>query len=193
MLDVRSVGAAITRNSYVKWGLAIVLACGVSFLAGRMTAPGTVTTTEVTKTQEKTSEVNKTANKKTSETKENRDVTTTTTEKINPDGSKEIQTVTVDKTKVDTGSTESSKTSTAKTSEKTTTKTETTVVDNGKKWHLSLLAGVTTDEAYRAVTELSRPTIKYGGSVEYKVLGDISIGGFGLSDKTFGVSVGVSL
>ena len=192
-MDFQTVKTAILGNSYVKWGGIALIACVASFLAGRMTTPEKITTVEVVKIQEKIVEVEKISTKKDTAAKENRDVTTTTKEKVNPDGSKETETVTVDKTKVDTSTSEASNKDTTKTTDKTSETSKTTIVENTRKWHLSIMAGTTPGYVKDAILYQGNPSITYGGIVEYKVIGDVYVGGFGLSDKTFGLTVGVSL
>jgi hypothetical protein len=192
-MDFQSVKSAILGNSYVKWGLIAVVACGASFLAGRMSTPEKVTTIEVVKWKEKIVEVEKIVTKKDTSTKEDRDITTTTKEKVNPDGSKEVETVVVDKTKTDNTTSEATTKDTSKTSDKSSETSKTKIVENTRKWHLSVLAGTTPGSLKDAVLYQANPSNKYGGHVEYKVIGDIYVGGFGFSDKSFGVSVGISL
>lgn len=85
----------------------------------------------------------------------------------------------VTRTEVNTKTTERSKTDESREQEKTKT------VQRGASMNLSLLAGKRLDD-------LSQPPV-YGVAVSRAVLGPISLGLWGLTDKTVGVSLGVQL
>ena len=182
-----------TNNPYVTWGVAICVALGISFMAGRMSAPEKVTTQEIVKTDTKTSTNESIDTKKVDTTAKKVDTVTTTTETVKPDGTKVIQTVVVDKTVENTGSTEVTDDNKKTAAETQTSKTDTKIVDNGKKWHLSVMAGTSPTAMYDATTQWAKPAMSYGGSVEYRVIGDIYAGAFGLSSGLFGVSLGLSM
>lgn len=105
---------------------------------------------------------------------------TTTKKKVthivitHPDGTKEETTITEDITK------EKDKTSNTHEDKQETVKEET---KSSSKLTLSALAGVHVS---------SSPDLVYGGMVSKQVLGPISIGLWGLTDKSVGASVGVS-
>lgn len=152
-------------NTKTKAVLAAV-ALAVAFASGRYLTP-TKVVTEI-----KTVEVEK----KTSESDKNKHKETTIIEVAKPDGTKETTTKTVE----DTDSKKSTTDETAKSSDQTKE-----VTREGSRLSISALAG--TD-----VTNWAAGPI-YGAHVSKDLLGPISIGVWGLTNKTGGISIGLSL
>lgn len=139
------------------------------------------TTKETTKTEVKTETKDE---KKDVKTKKDKKLKKVKIEKTNPDGSKET-TIT---TTIDTSDKSVTKKDdkTTKTDDNKETSKETKVVErNSSKLNLGFLVG----------DDILNPTIgpSYGGYVNKEVLGPITIGAFGLSSGTCGLSLGLSL
>ena len=107
--------------------------------------------------------------KKQVDTKKDEHKVTTVTETDKPDGTKTIVTQTTDNTGTERTSKDVVK------SDTTTTKTY-----GGAKTSINALAGLS-----------SGATPTYGLAVTRSVLGPITVGAFGLTDRTFGVSLGL--
>ncbi len=79
---------------------------------------------------------------------------------------------------------------TQKTATDTSTKIQessTTTTSNPQpKWHVGAMAGVDIKAALGGKVPMA-----YGGSVDYRVLGPVTVGGFGLTNGTVGLSVGL--
>lgn len=138
----------------------------VAFASGRWLAPTKI------KTEIKTVEVEKKTDN--SKTKINRD--TTQVEITKPDGTKEITT----KTHETTDTADSSTSQTLKSSDQTKE-----VAKDGSKVTLSILAG-----APIRFSDIVQPI--YGGIIMKPILGPITVGIWGLSNSTGGVSLGLS-
>lgn len=69
--------------------------------------------------------------------------------------------------------------------DKKETKSE-TIVNNPKNWNVSLLVSPVANDDIFPTGSLS-----YGVHVQRKILGPISVGAFGLTNRTYGLSVGV--
>jgi hypothetical protein len=149
--------------------VSISVALGIGLVVGRYSLPQKV----VTKVQ--TVEVEK---KTSDEHKLVADRTTTTTQQVKkPDGT--VMTTTVTKNDVQTRDTTDILSVDSKKSD-----TEKTVTYSGSRWSMSVLAG-------KNVSSLSAaPT--YGASVGYRLLGPVTVGGFGLTNGTVGLSLGLS-
>jgi len=104
--------------------------------------------------------------------KKKNDTVTKIIEKINKDGSKTTETVIVDKGTTDT------------TTEKTTDKRTEKVVDYSGKWQAKLLAARQFDGG-------ANSSLIFGAAVERKLFGPLSVGVFGLTNTTIGVSLGM--
>jgi hypothetical protein len=149
--------------------LLILLGAGI----GKYASPEKVVTKTETVTVEK--EVIKYRETNTENTKV--DKVTVITEDISKDGTIHRETVQIDKTQIDKYI--------DKHLDKTKDSKETTVTQtekiNQSLWHVSALASVKQGEI---------PS--YGALVEKRVLGSISVGAFGLTNKTAGVTIGYS-
>lgn len=142
--------------------ISVALLC--SFAAGRYTVPTkTITVTKTVEVEKKTE--NKDSNKHYVVVKHETD---------KPDGTKEITT-----TKTETDTTQTKVTDNTNISQDQSK----TVISGSQKVTLAALAGVQMP---------GTPNIVYGASVTKPVLGPITIGIFGLTNSTFGASVGVS-
>lgn len=156
--------------------LLVVVLTGAAFAAGYYFAP------EKIKVETKLVEVVKKETVIEKEIEKNKHTETTTVEITRPDGTKEKTTTTKEDTT--TGTTVTSNTNKSS----TTTLDETRETSkNGRRYNLSLLAGadVTNDP-------LKAPII-YGGHISTNLIGPISIGVWGLTNKTFGASLGLAL
>ncbi len=159
-------------NNKVIIGVALL----VSFAAGRWAAP------EKVKIETRTVEVEKKDSTVQKEQDRNQHKETTETEVTRPDGTIEKTKKTVDA--IDTHQ-ETDKHDTSDTSKATETEKE--VTRSSGKVTLAVLAGI----KFTSVTAGS--PILYGAQVYRPIVGPIGIGIWGLSDLTFGVSVGLSL
>lgn len=147
------------------WLIAIVVALVAGLAIGRYSLPAKVVT------EVKTVE----AEKKSTQTDRDRKVETTITETKASDGTETKTTKIVDD-------------STTKRQTNTDTKTDTAsrqeTTSKGATLSLSALAGVNPFA--------SIPTMRYGGHISREVLGPVTIGVWGFSDATFGLSVGLN-
>lgn len=156
-----------------------VLLLGIGAAIGRFEGPAKV----VTKTETKvvTQTVVKEVEKKSTENKKN--TVTTITETTKPDGTKTRTIVirnkddikVVDNTKVD-----------EKTNTTSDTKSSTVTTYDRGKWSVEALASVSKPR----LTNLG--TVSYGLEVDRKIIGPISVGVFGLTDQTYGATLGIS-
>lgn len=147
----------------------VILTVG-AFLAGRYSTPEKIRVeTKIVEVEKKT-EDSKTDTDKHKETK-------TVTETA-PDGTTKIITIIVED--------ENKKTEDKKTSDSVTNRDETKeITRNRSKLSISVLGGTNF---------LNPPLVPiYGAHVTYSVLGPITVGAFGLSNLTFGVSIGLNL
>lgn len=145
--------------------IALVVALLTGLAIGRFTLPSKV----ITKTEIKE------VDKNTAQVRQKDNSVTTITEVKKPDG-----TVTTT-TKIDNNiQTNSKNTST----DSKDSKTDKEVTYNTNRWTIQAVA------AFRPFSG-SVPTV-YGGSVSYRLLGPITVGGIGLSDGTVGASLGLS-
>lgn len=154
-------------NLQTKIGIAAAL-LAAAFAFGRWSAPTKI------KTETKIVEVEK----KTEETKkdENKNKKTTTHTKVSPDGTRETTTTTVE--------TDRKSTDRSRTDDKSTTQVITKEVEKSKSYvTISALAGM-------SFKDLTTPF--YGGSLSKPVLGPITLGVWGLTNGTGGVSIGLT-
>ena len=151
-------------------GAGVVL---VSVAVGRFTAP------VKTKIEIKTVEVIKEVKVETKDTKKKDDKTYTKTETIKPDGTKTSVTTIVDKDTTDTRI--DTKTNATTTVSQDSTK-ETT--SRGGRLNLSLLGGMTS---------ITNSTPIWGAHVSKEVLGPMTLGIFGFTNGSGGVSIGINL
>lgn len=143
-----------------------ILALSTTFAFGRFSAPTKVVTeTKLVEVEKKTSE---------SDSERDKHKTTTTTETTKPDGTKETTTTTTEDsaTKKETSSTDD----TSKTSD-----TIKTAENDSGRVNISLLGGLTRD-----------PEPVYGLHVSARVLGPITAGIWGMTNRVYGISVGLS-
>jgi hypothetical protein len=162
----------------IKLLMAAIVLVAVSFMVGRHNAP----VKTVTKVEEKivVKEVIKWKEKKVKD--ENKNKETVIVETVYPDGTIKRETRIIDKGTIKVAVEKEG----SKSSEKTTTvsKEQLQVSDN-KQWNVSVLAG--TDK-------LSYNDLKldYGLHVQKTILGPFSLGAFGLTNGSVGLSVGGS-
>jgi lipopolysaccharide export LptBFGC system permease protein LptF len=158
--------------------VAIALLIGAGF--GRYSLPAKVVTKTETVTVEK--EVIKNTEKTIKDTNKDRELIIIET--IKPDGTKVVEKHYVNRDQIKEDTTKVNVTTDIKkTDEKTST-----VVSNGKNdWNLSAL--VTTSHTE---DDMLKGNVSYGVHVQRRILGPMSIGAFGLTNKTYGISLGVS-
>lgn len=154
----------------------VVVLTIVAFAAGYYFAP------EKIKIETKVVEVEKKETTVDKESSKNKHKEIKTTEVTRPDGTKETTTSVVEDSSA--GSVVSSDTKESSTHSTDTTKE---VEKSGRHINLSLLAGATLSSS------LFNTTPVYGGHISTTLLGPISIGVWGLTDKTFGASLGLAL
>ncbi len=151
---------------------AVGLALLVSFAAGRWLAP------EKIKIEKQIIEVEKKSSNKDTEAERNKRKETIITEKINSDGSKETTTHIVEETSA------SKKAGESNNSESGRAENETKEIERGTaKVTISALAGTTFS---------TETPIVYGGSISKPIFGPITIGAWGLTNKTAGFSLGLT-
>lgn len=143
-----------------------------SFAFGRYLAPTKI------KIEEHTVTVDKSKDSKSVDTDINKHKETVVKEIVRPDGTKETTTTVTEDTVASRDSKE--KSSSDKSTDKTTSKE---ITRSTGRLNISALASVDT-------TQPSTPT--YGVAVTRDVIGPISIGVFGFTNKTFGASLGLS-
>jgi archaellum component FlaD/FlaE len=159
---------SLDKNTVILTGTCTLLA----FAAGWYATPTkTVTVTKTVEVEKKT-ETSKTDQDK----KEHKDVTIV--EVTKPDGSKEKRTEVRDSTET---STQTNKSDTDQRS--TTTEQTKEVTAGGSTLTLSLLGGVYVTSPEETV---------YGGAVTHKFIGPLSLGVFGMSNKTGGLVVSLN-
>lgn len=155
-----------------------LLLLGAAF--GRFTTPEKVRveTKTVTVEVEKKQEQQKTN----TDTDRDRHRETTTTEITKPDGTREVVTHTTDDTKTDRHTDQVKNTDTESTkNESASTMKE--VTRGSSPVTVSALLGVKLS--------LSSPVV-YGAAVSRPILGPVTVGAFGMSDATLGVSLGLT-
>lgn len=163
--------------------IAIAVALILGYAMGRYLTPTKIEIKKEVVTVEK--KVVDTDELKRIELERNKTLRKVITEITKPDGTKEkvtrfTETTTTNKT------TEQEK-KTKELTEKQTKETETKLIENKKNdWSLSALAGPGT-----LSLNLSNNLI-YGGHIQRNILGPISFGAWGLTNKTFGLSLGLS-
>lgn len=158
----------------IKLALFGALALAAAFAVGRYTVP----TKTVTKIEEKIVEKEVIKWKEKEVKNEDKDVETVIVETTYPDGTVKKETRIIDKGKIKVtfeaeGSSESEKS-------KVTSILKSEVKENAN-WNVSLLAGS---------ENLKYNEFIYGVHVQKTVLGPFSVGAFGLTNKTVGLSIG---
>ena len=148
---------------------AVVLAA--VFAAGRVSAPEKVRVeTQIVEVEKKKTDT------KTATDRERHRKTTTVTEKL-PDGTKRTTTTTTDDTQTDRKTDSSTSDVIAKKED-----TSKEIVRGDSKVSLSFLAGL-------KVTDPKTPV--YGACISKPILGPVTVGLWGLDDKTVGASIGL--
>jgi len=156
----------------------LLLAAGV--MVGRYSSPTKVVTKVETKIVEK--EVIKTKETNTRETNKNREYVVIET--ILPDGTKKIERRYINRDEIRE---EGTRTNTA-TSTSSTESRSSTVTESGKAdWNISALATMSHKE-----DDLMKGNFSYGVHIQRRVLGPFSVGVFGITNQTYGLSVGGS-
>lgn len=154
------------------------LLIGVAF--GRYTLPAKI----VTKTETVTVEKEVIKNVETTSKDTNKDRELIVTETVKPDGTKIIEKHYVNKDQIKEDTTKVGTTTDVKSSD-----TKTSIVETNAKndWNISALATKShTDD------DMFKGSLSYGVHVQRRILGPISIGAFGLTNRTAGISIGVS-
>ncbi len=152
-----------------------VIALAVAFAFGRFTTP------VKTVIDQKLVETNQELVKKLAEETKRRHTETVVKEVVRPDGTRETESKTTTDTQTD------KKVDTEKTSEiDRVATTHKEVIQASSKVTISALYGV------RLSGFSSSPPVVYGGSIQRPLLGPVTLGLFGLSDLTFGASLGVA-
>lgn len=146
--------------------LGLVLSLLVGLAIGRYTLPAKIV--ETTKVVE--------VEKKDTKSQQQDNSTTTITQEKHPDGS--VTTVTKIQKNVDT------KTDTKLSDNKDSESSKETTY-NTRNWGLNVIAST------HPLSSL-HPTVTYGGSVTYRLLGPITVGAMFLTDGTVGASLGIS-
>jgi NCAIR mutase (PurE)-related protein len=155
------------NKKYLLAGVGILAA----FAFGRYSAP------EKVKIETKVVEVEKKSENKSTDTDRNKRKETTVTETVYPDGRKETKTEVVETTQTER------KTDTSVVTEREKDAAETKETSRSGKVSLSALTGVD-------VTNLNAPI--FGAHLLTNVLGPVTIGVWGLSNATGGLSLGLS-
>jgi len=155
----------MTTKTKIITGIVIV---ATAFAFGRYSAP------ERVRTEVKTVEVEKKTETKESNTNRHKETTTVTITK--PDGSTETTTKTTEDTNLKTDS---------KLVDDTTKSSDTTkeVTRGGNKLSIAALSGINYSKPDQLI---------YGASVSKELIGPITLGAFGLTDKTVGISIGLN-
>lgn len=160
-------------------GLSVVL-LAAAFAAGRYTVPTKIVTKTETQIVEKEVIKNKEVNSR--DTNRNRELVTT--EVIAPDG-------TITRTKHyinrDEVREESTRTNTTTTNTSTETRSSTVTTTENANWNVSALATMSHTK-----DDVLSGSISYGVHVQRRVLGPFSVGAFGLTNQTYGLSLGGS-
>ena len=151
-------------------GLGILI---VGLAVGRYSNAGKTVTTET-----KTAEKDQTTKKIDTDKKVNRDIII---DRIQlPDGTIKTETHIVDKSETNTD-TKIEQTITKSSDSKTTTTTA------KQDWHVAVLTSMSHNNDNFIPGEFS-----YGVNVERRIIGPFTVGAFGLSNQTYGLSLGVS-
>lgn len=153
--------------------LVVIVLCVSSFAVGRYTTPVQI------KTETKIVEVEKKTNVSDSDKKKERHKKTTTIEETLPDGTKRKTTVVTDDTQSDSQKHDSSSSETSKS-------------ETDKKEVTNRTSLVTISALGGASISLGNVPLIYGASITKPVLGPITIGIWGLSNSTAGLSLGLS-
>lgn len=159
--------------------LALALVAGGAAI-GRYTLPTKVVTRVEEKVVEK--EVVRTKDTSTKDTQKNRELVVTET--ILPDGTRKIEKHYINRDVVKEDTTRINNTTTDRSTEK---KSETITTNEKNNWNVSALVSMSHRD-----DDLLKGSPSYGLAVQRRILGPFSIGAFGLTNQTYGASVGVS-
>lgn len=164
----------------VKLGLiaAVVFIAGLA--AGRYTLPAKV----ITKTEIQTVEKEVIKNKEVTSKDTNKDRELVIVETTKPDGTKIVEKHYINRDQIKEDST---KTNTVTDTKRTDSKSETVTINDKNDWNLSAL--VTTSHTD---SDMFHQSLSYGVHVQRRIIGPFSIGAFGITNKTYGLSVGAS-
>lgn len=164
----------------VKIGLVAVVVFMAGLACGRYTTPTKVVTKTETVTVEKEVVKNKEVTSK--DTNKNRELVITETTK--PDGTKVVEKhyINRDEIKEDT-----TKTNTVTDTKKSDSKSESIVSNEKNDWNLSALVTNSHTE-----DDFMKGSVSYGVHIQRRIIGPFSIGAFGISNKTYGLSIGAS-
>jgi hypothetical protein len=152
--------------------LSAVALLAVGAAIGRFGTPAKVVTKTVTQTVYKEAEVKNTEDQK--------NTVTTITQTTKPDGTKIQTTVIADKDDIKT-------VDSTKINSTTDTTSTTTTTYSKNNWNISALAEVSPP----SLTNLG--PISYGVEVDRRIIGPISVGAFGFTNRSVGLSLGISL
>ncbi len=168
------------NSELLKKAAAIVLALALGVVAGRYTLPEKIVTKTETVVVEK--EVIKTKEVVTKDTNKDREMIVT--EVISPDGTRKITKHYINR---DTIREDATRTNTTTNTSNTSSRTEITV-DNGKAdWNVSVLATTSHTDS-----DLLKGSMSYGVHVQRRIIGPFQLGAFGITNKTYGLSLGAS-
>lgn len=162
-------------KKYLYIALVALGLAALGYAFGRYTAPEKVVEKEKIKVQ--TVEVVKEVIKEVKV--ENKNVNTRTRVVEYPDGRKETITEVIDRTTVGTNTDTNTDSNSSSTTEK---EKEKITINKKPDWKFTGLAGV-------EISDFGTPI--YGGMVEKRILGPISVGVWGLSDKTVGGAISI--
>jgi hypothetical protein len=158
----------------------VVSALAVSFASGRYLTPVKIKTeTKIVEVEKKTQDTKESNNKHTHKT-------TVVTETDKPNGEKDkVTTVTEDTGVVDT---KDNKTAIDDKVNSDTTKEE---KKEGGKTSVALMAGAQVNPNMLSTPSLTTSPFVFGAHVQRSIIGPVTIGVWGLSNLTFGASVGI--
>lgn len=165
-------------------GVKATIVAVVIFIAGAAVGRYTLPTKVVTKTETVTveKEVIKTKEKNVTDTNKNRELVITET--IKPDGTKIIEKHYINRDEIHSTS---DRVNIATTESKTDTKSSSVVTNEKNDWNLSAL--VTTSHTD---SDMLHGSMSYGVHVQRRIIGPFSVGAFGITNKTYGLSIGAS-
>jgi uncharacterized protein YchJ len=160
--------------------IATVLLLGIGYLSGKYTTPAKV----VTKIEEKIVEKEVVKTKVDTSVREKKNREYIIVETTSPDGTIRRERRFIDKGET---TTDTSKVNVSTTERDTELKSSTETVNSKNLWNVSALATMSHTDS-----DFLRGNISYGAHVQRQILGPISVGAFGLTNKTYGLSLGVS-
>lgn len=170
-------GVNLSKKTIV---ISALLLLGIGGAIGRYEAPDKIVTKIVTQTVTQT--VTKEVVKRDTEIKKN--TVTTITETVAPDGTKTKTTVIANKDDINT---DMNKNVDTNTNTKTQTTETQTVTNEKRQWIVSALVSPSHSDKNILGSSLS-----YGASVQKQIIGPFYGGAFGLTNQTYGVSLGVT-